>query len=631
MRLSFFIVALLGFSFGFAQKIVFPDTFLFPIKPGKRNFLTGNFGELRSNHFHGGLDIKTDYRTGLPVYSAADGYVSKIVMSTSGYGNVLFVTHPNGYVTVYAHLERFNYAVSKFIKEQQYKKQTFEIEERPPAYRFPVTSGQIIGYSGNTGSSGGPHLHFEVRDTANNLYNPLFFGGFKEVLDDVPPIFTKLAIRPMNQNSRIEGEFARFESPVSGKKGKYKIARTVFVKGQVGIEVVTNDRQSGTGNLNGIACLELYLDGKEMFHYKMDKFPFEESNNINVHQDYETLKKRGNHFQRCYKADGNRLPNYSNRLNGKFSINDTLVHKVKIVVYDAYFNASVLEMEIRGGEPLKIKNASWTKPSLYFEQEENFLKLVVKEKNLFESVGVYSVEGRKVEAKKDYSSTNHAVFIWDLRNGIPDSFNIGPSVLKFPYRDKIQPDKIQKHTNTVMDVHFPKQSIFDTLYLKMNPGFAVSKDSSSITFDVHDHFLPLSSYVYLSFNTRGLLKETDKFSAYNTSAGWRYLGGTWKGNIIDFKTKYLGRFMIRKDITAPKIKLARRNRKTIMLTIQDNLSGIKSFNCYINGQWVLFYHEHKKHLIWTTSELSNTPLVGELLVKVVDNCGNEAILKSRLK
>ena len=631
MRFLVLLFVFFSYSVGFTQKTTFPDTFLFPIKPGKRNYLSGNFGELRSNHFHGGLDIKTDGKTGLPVYSSADGYVSKIIMSTTGYGNVLFVTHPNGYVTVYAHLERFNYAVSKFVKEQQYKKQMFEIEERPNAYRFPVTSGQIIGYSGNTGSSGGPHLHFEVRDTANNLYNPLYFGGFKEVLDNIPPIFSKLAIRPISQNSRIEGEFARYESPTSGKNGKYKISRPVYVKGLVGIEVVTNDRQTGTGNLNGIACLELYLDGKEVFHYNMDKFPFEESNNINVHQDYEMLKKRGNHFQRCYKADGNRLPNYSNRLNGKFSINDTLVHQVKIVAYDAYFNTSVLVIDIRGGEPSKIKNASWTKPSLYFEQEENFLKLVVKDKKEFESVGVYSVEGRKVEAKKDYSSSNHAVFIWDLRNGIPDSFNIGASVLKFPYKDKIQPDQIQKHTNTVLDVHFPKRSIFDTLYLKMSDEFVLAKDSSSITFDVHDHFLPLSSYVYLSFNTKGLLKQTDKFAAYNTSAGSRYLGGTWKGNILDFKTKYLGRFMIRKDQTAPQIKLAKRNRKSIMLTIKDNLSGIKSFDCFINGQWVLFYHEHKKHLIWTNNELSNIPLVGELFVKVVDNCGNEAILKSKLK
>ena len=163
-----FILPLLAHSQPIQQNV-----FSFPIKPGKKNFLSGNFGELRSNHFHGGLDVKTDYRTGLPVYCAADGYVSRIVVSSFGYGSVLFVTHPNGFVTVYAHLEKFNYTIGKFVKELQYKRQSFDIEYKPSPYQFPVTNGQLIAYSGNSGSSGGPHLHFEIRDTSNNLYNPL--------------------------------------------------------------------------------------------------------------------------------------------------------------------------------------------------------------------------------------------------------------------------------------------------------------------------------------------------------------------------------------------------------------------------------------------------------------------------
>ncbi len=634
MRFFVFLIALfVSLQASNAQKALFADTFLFPIKPGKRNYLSGNFGELRSNHFHGGIDIKTDYRTGLPVYAAADGYVSRIVMSTNGYGNVMFVTHPNGYITVYAHLEKFNYALSKFIKDQQYKKQSFEIEERPAAYRYPVTAGQIIAYSGNTGSSGGPHLHFEIRDTANNLYNPLFFGGFKEVVDKVPPIMTKLAIRPMALESRVEGEFARYETPILGKKGKYKITKPIMVKGIIGLELVTNDRQDGTGNLNGIACMEVFLDGKEVFHYNMDRFKYEDGNNINVHQDYETLKKRGNHFQRCYKADGNRLANYANHMNGKFAINDTFLHKIKINVYDAYHNQSTLDFDLQGGLPGKIKALSWkwAKQELSYEQEENYLKLILNEKKLIDSVGVFSVEGRSVEAKCNYKSTNHAVFLWDLRNGLPDSFNIGGKVQVFPFKVSIQPDKVQKHSNAVLDVHFPKQCIFDTLYLKTNPEFTYAKDSSKIGFEVHDQFLPLCSYVYISFNTKGLLKNLDKSAAYSINGGWRYLGGTWKDNIIDFKTKNLGKFLIANDTKPPIIKIAKKNKKQIQLIINDNLSGIKSYNCYINGTWVLFYYEHKKSLIWTNTELSNIPLKGELLVKVVDNCGNETELKVKLK
>jgi hypothetical protein len=630
MKWSFLFFSLLVHGFSFAQKIS-TDTFSFPIKPGKKNLLSGNFGELRSNHFHGGLDIKTDSRTGLPVYASADGYISRIVMSTFGYGNVLFVTHPSGYVTVYAHLEKLNYELSKYIKEMQYRKKTFEIEETPRPYRFPVVRGQIIAYSGNTGSSGGPHLHFEVRDTSNNLYNPLYFGGFKEITDNVPPIITKMALRPLHIDSRINGQFARFETPVLGKKGRYHIPKKFHTKGGIGIEIVANDKQNGTGHLNGISKIELFVDDKEIFHYNMDKFHYDDSHHINIHQDYETLKKKGNHFQRCYKADGNRLDNYPNKLNGRLLIKDTLIHKVKVQVSDANQNKSVLEFDLKGGLPEVVANIPHYPKTIWHEHEENFLKVIVNDRKLLDENARIFLKKKILEQKSLYRSGNHAVFVWDLRNGLPDSLMIGQYVERFSFTDLIHPGKVSKHTNLLLDIHFPKQSIFDTLYLKTKTDFTLSKDSSSLSFDVHDPFVPLSSYVYLSLNTKGLIKNTDKFSAYNTSAGYRYLGGTWKNNIIDFKTKHLGKFMIKKDDKSPVIKLTKKNRKLIQLVVKDNLSGIKSFNGFINGQWVLFYYEHKKSLFWTNTELSNIPLHGELLIKVVDKCGNEAELKAKLK
>jgi hypothetical protein len=615
--------------FAYSQKEVTKDYFRFPIKPGKTNYLTGNFGELRANHFHGGIDIKTDFRTGLPVYAAAEGYISRVVVSSYGYGNLLFVTHPNGYVTVYAHLEKFNYAIGNFVKEIQYKNKSFEIDERPAAYRFPVTKEQIIAYSGNTGSSGGPHLHFEIRDSSNNLYNPLYFG-FDEIKDDIPPIITKLALRPLDIDSRINGEFSRYESPLSGKRGKYKLNKPVSVKGLIGLELVTNDKQNGSGHLNGIACLELYLDGKEIFHYNMDAFPYDENPNVNIHLDYETLKRKGNYFHRCYKMDGNRLPNYRDKLNGKFRIDDQLSHKVKVVVFDAYQNKSELEVELTGGVPESIPAARWLQKLPPYELGENYLKINMPFKKNEDSVGIYFVAGTPIEQKYLYHSKNHAVFIWDMRNGLPDSFVFHQRKTAFDFSNQISPNMVSKHSNTYMDIHFPKHSIFDTLYLRLKP-LSLNKDSTILNFEVNDPYMPLYSYIYLSINTKGKLKYSDKYAVYNTNSGIKYLGGTWKDGIIDFKTKVLGKFSIREDTKAPQLRLAKKNRKTIMVTMRDNLSGIKSFNGYIDGQWVLFNYEHKKNLIWTTAELSNIPLKGDLLIQVEDYCGNISELKAKLK
>ncbi|MBC7388748.1 MAG: M23 family metallopeptidase [Opitutaceae bacterium] len=621
--------SLSGF-FSFSQNIK-QNIFSFPIKPGQVNFLSGNFGELRSNHFHGGLDIKTDFRTGLPVYCSADGYVSKIVMSSFGYGNVLFVTHPvTGFVTVYGHLERFNYAIGKYVKEKQYKRKSFDIELIPRPYQFPVMNGQIIAYSGNTGSSGGPHLHFEIRDTTNNLYNPLYFG-FKEVKDDVPPLITKLAVKPLGIDSRINGEFGRYEAKISGKKGQYSIVQPIFIRGSAGIEIVTNDKQNGTSNLNGVACMELHLDGKEIFHYNMDKFPHEENPNVNIHLDYEILKRRGTYFQKCYKADGNRLPNYTNHLNGKFWIYDTLKHTGKIIIFDAYQNKSTLDFVIQGGVPdIPCKIVNVNKP-VYYELQENFLKVVVNDRKLLDSVGVFKVDGHSAENKCQYQNCGKAMFLWDLRNGLPESFKIGKNIEQFYFANKLIPDQVSRHTNSILDIHFPKQSIFDTLYLRFKPEFSLAKDSSRLNFEVHDPYMPLSSYVYLSLNTKGLLRNTEKYAAYSTSSGCKYLGGVTKDGIMDFKTKNLGKFSIIRDDKAPVIKLTKKNSKVIQLIVRDNLSGIRTFNGYINGQWVLFYYEHKKNLIWTNSDLANIPLKGQLLVVVDDYCGNATEFRTVLK
>src|SRR5690606_36693228 len=194
--------------------------YLFPIKPGERNYLAGNMSEIRPNHFHTGLDIKTDGRQGLPVHAAADGFVQRMKISSFGYGNILYLRHNNGQITVYAHLREFAPALAKYIREEMYQAQKNELELYLDETTFPVKKGDVIAYSGNTGSSGGPHLHYEIRDSLDRAIDPLKFE-FKEIVDNTPPTITKIAVSPLNIGSRINGKFEREEFSVHYDGGEF--------------------------------------------------------------------------------------------------------------------------------------------------------------------------------------------------------------------------------------------------------------------------------------------------------------------------------------------------------------------------------------------------------------------------
>ncbi|HSY61564.1 MAG TPA: M23 family metallopeptidase, partial [Cytophaga sp.] len=292
--------------------------FMFPIKPGQRNYLAANMGELRPNHFHGGMDIKTDGQIGLPVYAAADGYVSRLRVSTNGYGNTLYITHPNGLVTVYAHLDRFNATIHTYELEQLYAMKQTDIDILIPAGILPVKRGEVIARSGNTGGSGGPHLHFEIRDSRENVLNPALFG-FTEIMDNIKPSFDKIAIRTMDSNSRVNDEFGRTEFAVqTSSTGKYTVTQPITAKGLLGIEIKVHDKMNETHNVYGINCIELKVDGKEVFYHNLETYAFNESRYINVHIDYETYILKRQYFQKCYVADGNNLNFYlMNPLQGK--------------------------------------------------------------------------------------------------------------------------------------------------------------------------------------------------------------------------------------------------------------------------------------------------------------------------
>lgn len=306
-------------------------------------------GELRSTHFHAGIDIKTDGREGLPVYAAADGYISRIKISTSGYGNALYLTHPNGFTTVYAHLLSFAKPLHNYIIENQYRNESFEIEICPAIDQFTFKKGEQIGLSGNSGSSGGPHLHFEIRDSLENFWDPLLFG-FTEILDHQPVVVEKIAIKTLNIQSRINGEFGRFEFKPELKGKDYVITETIEAKGTFGLELLGYDKADYTNNKYGISYLEVKVDGKEVFNHKIDKMHFNHARQILIHTDFEVSQKTGKRYEKLYVDNGNEVNIYQSENNGKITIGDSLEHLVEIKMWDVNKNERKLTFKLKGNQ-----------------------------------------------------------------------------------------------------------------------------------------------------------------------------------------------------------------------------------------------------------------------------------------
>jgi hypothetical protein len=268
--------------------------------------LSGNFGELRNNHFHSGLDYKTNQKEGLPVLAAADGYVSRIKISTFGYGKAIYINHPNGFTTVYGHLQKANGAIESYIKKSQYDQKSFEIEQFPLAKELPVKQGDTIAWSGNTGGSEGPHLHFEFRDTQTEIIiNPLFFGFANLLKDTKKPFVSSVLAYPITPNSSVNQSTIPIVLHVSLQKDGTFIAENVKVNGSVGFGITANDYDDVSYNTNGIYKVQSYRNGSPNFGYQFDDFAFAETRYVNALIDYERFKKTKQRVQKLFQKNPN--------------------------------------------------------------------------------------------------------------------------------------------------------------------------------------------------------------------------------------------------------------------------------------------------------------------------------------
>ncbi len=331
---------------------------------GITNYLAGNFAELRNNHFHSGIDIKTNQKEGFNVYAVGDGYISRINVSPRGYGNALYIDHPNGYTSVYGHLQKFSPEIEEIVRQYQYKNETFAVEIYPKKNEIKVSESDIIALSGNSGGSGGPHLHFEIRDTqTEEPINPFLFGF--DIPDTSAPMINGTYIYPIDGN-------------VNGKTSRQVVSAgsTVSASGKVGLGIKAYDKHNGAENMNGIYQINVYVDEQPYFTYTAERMNFDWTRAINCLVDYSDRMKNNSWVYQLYRKEGDPIQMYSQvQNNGIIDLEEGKIYAVRIEVSDYAGNKKESKFKISGKTPPaekpKDENAtvfSWDKEN-YFKQD----------------------------------------------------------------------------------------------------------------------------------------------------------------------------------------------------------------------------------------------------------------------
>lgn len=596
------------------------DYYMFPIRPNEINTLAGNMGELRTSHFHAGLDIRTGGRTGLPVYAAADGYISRAAVKSGGYGKALYITHYNGETTVYAHLDKFNGSIGKHIKEQQYALRTPYLNKYFKRDVFKVKKGNIIAYSGNSGSSAGPHLHFEIRDKDQQILNPLKYG-FEEIRDTTPPIFKSLALTPKSIHSRISNRFDRATFTIISENGSYFIKDTIQVFGNIGFELLAYDKLNDAHYKCGISKISFELDGALVFSQKIDTINFSVQRNILTHYNYPAYISSGQKYHKLYLDDGNELPFYkTNQSKGFLDLKNNGIREGIIKITDVLGNESklVFHIDVIPTDALQNIHDVYNTPKVKLLENT----LIIKEP--VQSLVTMVVDSGHKKISPTYHSDKMNYYLIDLRKGIPAIAINDSSLLTFNNPSVVVPNKSYSYFSPHIDVNFTKNDLFDTVYF--STSYRQGDSLKSEVFTIGD---PTHSSLKQSVNVT--LKTDQNWNALTTEfahiyrkngSNHSFVGGKWNGSEISFKTRELGDFVIINDNEPPSISPIRINKESIAFKIKDNLSGINKFDIFVNNKWVLMDYDYKIAQIWSES-MESHPFTGEVRLRVTDNAGNE--------
>ncbi len=559
MRFVFLFFCFTSFTF-LAQKDQYQNYDLHP--PLKIPLvLAANFGELRSNHFHTGLDFKTNRREGYTIYSVEDGYVSRIKVSPWGYGHVVYIDHYNGLTSVYAHCSGFVGAIDSLVKSEQRKNEGFEFECYPEKESVKVKRGQPIALSGNTGGSTAPHLHFEIRDTkTENAINPLLFGW--DIQDHRKPTIRGMKVYGLTvEGYRIPGVSRTL--PVYGGNGSYRISNNKLTlpsnyssaEGGVGFAFDAIDKLDGADNVCGIFKAYLLVDGDTVFTQNMTEISFYSNRYINCHKDYEEFHQRRKHFHKAFKTVHNPLPIYpSAKNNGIISILPGEQKMIEYICEDTEGNTASVNFQ------LELLSGEMNPKSRWFEPTHNYL----------------FPDSAFMEMGDDYLVL------------FPPGLLYEPTPLVFGYQNGI----------TFGSPSVPLQEFY------------------KVMLKIEDQKLPNEKYIISRTNQYGrkYAERSEVEDGWITS--WVRSFGTFK---VDIDT--IPPTIVRKNF----VPNANVRGKTLRWSIQDDLSGVAEYNIFIDDEWHLLSYEPKNGIGYYFEVPSHVQGRRTVKIRAEDYCGNTTI------
>lgn len=372
--------------------------------------LAGNFGEPRPNHFHGGIDVKTGGVEGKPIYSIGDGYVSRIIVGYFGFGNAVYVTHPEGVTSVYCHLRSFTPRIKALLRRWQYKHQSYKADVRLSPLDCPVSRGQLIAISGNSGSSFAPHLHLEIHDTRTwNMLDPLDFLG-SHVKDGLPPVAHSFMAYPIAGEGTFNGNSIKQSFGFTS----HNLSRSFTAWGKVGFGINANDYAESTYNKYGVRETILTVDGREVFHSDVTDIPVQSTIMVNSWGDYEHFYRTGAWYMKSFVEPGNTLSILkTDESRGIIDFNEERDYHIEYTLRDFHGNTSQYSFVVTGRKTSIPQSNTAPHPRLRMP---------------WDRTNVYSQPGLQLVIP--YGTLTDDLTLSPVTRGIPD--DISPSYSFFP-------------------------------------------------------------------------------------------------------------------------------------------------------------------------------------------------------